>query len=262
MMKNTAKKTLLALCLLPSIIWGITFESDRIADVISQANADTWVIFDVDNTLIESAIQLGSVPWRDHIRNKAKQAGYDASQSEWVLDKFWIFVHSFTPVEIVDKATRPTIQQLQESKIPILALTAREPIEAANTQRQLNSVKIILSNNTFRKNYNLTLPHPCLYEEGVIYCGENTKSEGLLAFFKETGMIPKKVVFIDDRWEQVRNLEKTLKQQNIEFVGIRFSGADKHVQAFDGAIADLQWCHLPKILTDKEAQKLLDQSTR
>src|SRR5262245_28901432 len=123
------KKIITAFCLFPSLMWGSTFESNQIEDVMPHVETDTWVLIDVDNTLIESSLHLGSAQWRGHIRNKAKNAGYSSSETEAVLDQFWLFVQPFIPVRLVDPKALALIQSLQESKVPVLALTAREPIE-------------------------------------------------------------------------------------------------------------------------------------
>src|SRR6267154_3359893 len=118
-------KIMTALCLIPSLIWGFTFESNQIEDVLPNVKTETWVLIDVDNTLIASSMHLGSVQWRGHIRNKAQNAGYSASESEAILDQFWLFVQPFISVGLVDPGTLTLLQNLQESKTPVFALTAR-----------------------------------------------------------------------------------------------------------------------------------------
>jgi hypothetical protein len=253
------KKIIQAFCLIPSLIWGVTFESDQMEDVLPYIGAETWVLIDVDNTLIESSMHLGSVQWRSHIREKVRDIGYSALESEFVLDKFWLFVQLFIPVRLVDPKAPVLIQNLLKSKIPVLALTARDLIELEHTQRQIDSVGIILSND-FPEKFLLPAAHPALYERGVIYCGENPKSEALVAFFQGVGCRPKKAIFVDDRWEQVKKLEVELEKLGIEFVGMRFSGADERVKSFDPMIADLQFSQLPRIVSDEEAKQSLSDT--
>ncbi len=74
-----------------------------------------------------------------------------------------------------------------------------------------------------------------------------------------TGLSPKIVLFVDDKWDQVVDVHTAMKKLGIECKGIRFGKADERVAAFDGKVADLQWCHLPTILTDENAYSLLRQ---
>ena len=251
------KKIFAALCLAPSLIWGVVFESGRMEDIVPHVDEETWVFLDVDNTLIESSQHLGSAQWRNHIRKKAYNCGYNNEETELALDKFWLFVQHFVPVMLVDPYTVGVIEQLKESNTYVFALTARDSIESVHTQRQLSSADISLSSDPLPQTLVLPAARPALLDQGVIYCGENTKSEALIAFFKEIGRIPKKVVIVDDRLDQIEALEKTIEALGIEFVGIRFNAADKRVQAFDEDIADVQFSYLPKIVTDEEANEML-----
>lgn len=251
------KKIFASLCLAPSLLWGVVFESERMEDIIPHVNEETWVFLDVDNTLIESSQYLGSAQWRNHIRGKAYDCGYSNGETELALDKFWLFVQYFVPVRLVDPYAVNVIEQLKESKTCVFALTARDAIESNHTQKQLSSTDIALSSDPFPQTLVLPAARLALLDQGVIYCGENTKSEALIAFFKEIGRTPKKIVVVDDRLDQIEGLEKSIEALGIEFVGMRFSAADKRVQAFDGDIADVQFSYLPKIVTDEEANEML-----
>lgn len=248
------KKLLFFFSILPILIWGEVRETNQMSDILSHVDSETWVIFDVDNTLIESSIHLGSAQWRGHIKKKALDLGYSAIESEKILDNFWKFVQPLIPVRLVDKKTESIIKQLKEDGVVTMALTAREPDEVGHTERQLKEVNISFSNDLLKKNFPLSTSHPGLLKDSIIYCGENTKSEALLALFRELGSLPKKVIFVDDKWDQINDVEKVLSTLGVEYLCVRFSGADERVASFDSEIADLQWGFLPKIVSDEEVK--------
>lgn len=258
-MKYVLTIVLALVCFSPFNVFPVIIESDKLASTLSYADKDTWILFDIDNTLMESSLQLGSAQWRSHVRKKALLAGCDSEKADEVLDKFWFFVQHFIPVNVVDPATLSVLGQLQESSI-VLALTAREPHEKHYTQKQLHSLGIDLRNNSFSDELALSRPFPCLYQEGIIYCGENKKSAGLAAFFDATRQLPKKVIFVDDKQEQIDDVENALNQMGIECIAIRFGGADERVKSFNPSIADIQWNHLPRIISDQEASELQKQN--
>jgi Protein of unknown function (DUF2608) len=249
-----------ALCLIPSLLFAEIFESDKMVDLVPHVNEDTWVFIDLDNTLIESCLHLGSAQWRGHVRTKAKNAGYDEEEViEAILDQFWLFVQPFVPVRLVDPDSTLVIQKLKDSSIPVFALTAREPSESGYTQEQLSSVDASFCSSALPECSLLPSNEPSLFDDGVIYCGENTKSEALAAFFKEVGYMPKKVIFVDDKRDQVSALGETLEEMGIEYVGIRFSAADERVKSFDGEVADLQFACLPILVPDDQAKHYLQK---
>lgn len=233
--------------------FAITFESSHMEDILPHVDENAWIVFDVDNTLIESSLMLGSAQWRDHIRKKAELAGFDEDQREEVLDKFWYFVQHFVPVNLVDQETSNIVNALQEKGHIVLALTAREPHETSYTEKQLSSVGLVLSNKALPDVIKIPLAYPCLSKSGIIYCGENKKGAALQAFFATVQQKPKKVIFVDDKWAQVNEVETSLTQAGIDCRAMRFSGADARVESFNPSVADLQWNNLPFILTDEEA---------
>lgn len=251
------KKIFTALCLAPVVLWGAVFESGQMEDILPHVDQETWVFLDVDNTMIESTQHLGSAQWRNHIRKKTRECGYTPEETELALDKFWVFVQHFASVKLVDSQTVDVIERLKEADVRVFSLTAREPIEATHTQRQLGSVGISLFTDPILDPAFLPTEKLALLDQGVIYCGDNTKSAAIAAFFEEMGAKPKKVVFVDDHRGQVFELEKVIEGMGIEFVGMRFSGADERVQAFDGDIADVQFSYLPKIVRDEDANEML-----
>lgn len=252
------KKILLSLCLFPSLIFGLTFESDKLEDILPYIEEDTWVLIDVDNTLIESTMHLGSAQWRPHLRQKVRDAGWQGSQEEMVIDRFWLFVQPFIPVRPVDPETSFLVSTLQESGVPVYALTARDFVETFHTREQLNSVGIDLSSQMFPEAIFLHASGLSLFDKGVIYSGDNSKFEALNALFEEMGQSPKKVIFVDDKWDQVEKMESKLEKMGIEYVGIRFSRADSRVASFDPMIADFQFSLLPYLISDEEAKDVLN----
>ncbi len=248
----------MALCLIPSLTWGLIFESDKMEDALPHVQEETWVLIDADNTLIESEMHMGSPQWMKYMRMKIRSIGFDKETGEEALYKFWRFVQHFVPVRLVDPHAVEVIEQLASSNVVTVILTARDPVEMPHTERQMASVGISIPTILLPENTSMPFEgEVSLFENGVIYCGEHTKSQALRAFMQKMGKTPKKVILIDDKREQVHGLAKTMEEMGIEFVGIRFSRADERVRSFNPTIAEVQYCLLPRIVSDEEAEELL-----
>jgi hypothetical protein len=236
-----------------------TFESNQITDLLQYADEATWVFCDIDETLIESVTQLGSAQWRSHIYRKALQAGYEVPEARMILAQFWRFVQPFISVQVVDPNAAEVLRNLCQSTAAVMALTARDPIEASYTSKQLDSAHITLSQDKIVGSFFLS--PQSLYERGIIFSGGQPKGQTLIAFFEKIGHMPKKIVFIDDRWEHVIEVDACMKQHGIECIAIRFSGADERVKTFEVAVAEQQWAYLPKMLSDAQAKTINLQSS-
>jgi hypothetical protein len=101
-----------------------------------------------------------------------------------------------------------------------------------------------------------------IYKQGIIFVGHGIeKGPALIAYLKRLNKNPKRIVVIDDKLSNIENIAKTLEPLGIDFVGIRYSGVDDKVKAFNPKIADLQWEHFKRILSDEEALQLLTQGS-
>ncbi len=78
---------------------------------------------------------------------------------------------------------------------------------------------------TYRGNYST-------YLHGVLFVNGTTvsKGEAFLSFIRKTGFYPNRVIFVDDREDNLKSVEVAIQQleRNIEFQGIHFLGAQKY----------------------------------
>lgn len=250
------KTLLLSILCLPLSLLGMTFESSRLEDIIPHVQPQALILFDLDNTLIESTQHLGSAQWRNHIRQKSLAAGFSIDEAEAILDRFWIFTQPLITVRLVDSSNLNLLSKLKENHL-VLVLTGREPIEKEYTIKQIQSVDLSFDNPQL-VNQPLNTKKPSLYHDGVLFSGENPKSETLLTFLKTFSIQPTQIVFIDDDPAKINELSEVLKQEGIDFVGMRYSDADARVKNFNPAAADIQWMMLPKLISDAEAESLFN----
>lgn len=234
--------------------WTLVFESDRLESLQPYFCKETLVIFDYDNTLVESEQHLGSAQWRSYIRAKALDAGFCPTKAEEMVDRFWQFVQPLIRQRLVQSNTLELLRQWKtKPHIDFIVLTAREPLEKEYTFRQLSELKLDFSKAQRWSYLNLVLPYPGIYEKGVIFAGENDKGTTLEAYLQLQEHLPKRIVFIDDKKEQIDTVQHTVERFGIEFIGIRYSATDKRVHAFNPLVAERQWLALPKLISDEDA---------
>ncbi len=68
--------------LAPLPLLSTILESDRIADLQIHSDRETLVFCDIDNTLFESAMHMGSIQWSRYMTKKAEKAGYSAEEAD------------------------------------------------------------------------------------------------------------------------------------------------------------------------------------
>lgn len=239
--------------LLPLLLHGKIIETDSMESILEYAQNDTMVFIDIDNTLIESETHMGSSQWSDHWGVLFTVPGRSYDEIDAMVSEMWTQVQPLIKIRTVDPKTEKVFNALHEEDKIVFGLTARHPREIHYTLDQLNAVKL-----SFSETMDCVLEKNITVKQGVIFCGTfNKKSEGLKAFLKEYGKCPKRIVFIDDKLSHVEDVGNFVENLGLEYVGIRFSGADARVLSFCPHLAAIQFKHLPKILTDEEAELIL-----
>lgn len=236
--------------LISSIIDTNSFET-----ILPYVTKDTLIFCDLDNTLIESTRQIGSTQWSDYISSQLNSSDQHKQKKSKVLSFCWRTVQPYLEVRTVDPRTHEIIQHIQNNQIVVHGLTARFPAEIEYTHEQLLSVNINLARHVLiSEKIIFPFEQPVVYDRGIIFCGHNSKGTALNAFLAATGHRPKRIIFLDDKWNHVRNVEKALSDSGIEYIGVRFGGSDERVKSFNPGAANVQFQALPQVLSDEEAQ--------
>ena len=223
----------------------LIIESNQLTTVLNYIDADTLVIFDIDNTLARPAEELSSDEWFCHKVNEKMAEGHDYITSIYYALPATYYAQFNVPLQTTECDASLLLADLIDQKIPIMALTTRSLFVAERTFEQLEDIGIqFLLSQVSQDELVLQMPHPCFYKNSILFGGNNDKGEVLITFFHWMNYYPKKVIFIDDKMKYLLAVEKALKHYNIEFVGVRYTGCDDRVETFDPAKAELQWQQL------------------
>lgn len=240
-------KLVLALFILVAFISGHA-EVLKVVDMkevfshFEQTDRNAIVVFDVDMVLLQPtdpAFQMANMKRYSAIYKKIMK---EVPDDRKMLFLSWITIRS-APM-LVDSDTPKYFQQLIEKGVPAIALTANltgslGPVCYMEKKRidDLRRLGIDFSKST---PYSVPLNFAELptyrgfsssFLEGVLFANGTTvkKGELLLSFFQKSSIAPKKVIFVDDREENLLDVEKALlqKDSSIEFLGLHYLGAEK-----------------------------------
>jgi hypothetical protein len=231
------------------------FESKKIESILDFIDLDTFFIFDIDHTLIEAQQVIGTSHWEKHLKHRLIDQGISPDEAKLRAYMLWKSIQEVTGVQPIEQGIFRLVSLLQNNSIPILGLTSRDRDLIEITFRQLESVDL---HNVFTLDYPsqpLEAKHICHFSRGTVFCGDNPKNVGLKAFFNQISFKPKKIVFVDDQKEHLYELEDMAFHENIDFVGMQYMGSSH--DRFNPVIAEIQEQHLPRILSNADALKLI-----
>jgi hypothetical protein len=217
-------------------------ESTSVAPVDALATPGTLVVFDIDNTLIEPTVTLGSDQWFYWYVAELEAGGRSSREAIDLANDVWNRVQPAIAVRPVEAMTPQLIRGIQARGLRVVALTARSHDAAAVTETQLTSAGYSLSTSAFGPGRRVIGDDPTMvYDDGVLYVGEHaSKGDALLRLLAGEGLSPERVVFVDDK---------------IPVIAIRYGAADARVAAFDPAVAAVQFRLWSSVLSDEEAAR-------
>lgn len=241
-------------------------EVTRFEELLNHVDEETVVFIDMDNTLTDSALSLGSTAWRHFLRKHFKGQKDPATQID-LHDRYTYLVAKGVPVRPVEETTPDVVRLLQEKKIVALCLTARgktqwytstiDDVEVL-TQQQLLSIGVDFRRSSIPTVFSENeIPS---YSNGILFAAEKPKGEFLKELFFQLGYFPKKVILIDDKREQLVSVEAALQEFGIPFLGLWYLAGDQQSQDFDLHVTNVQLEALLQkepLLSDEEAKKVI-----
>lgn len=210
-------------------------EITKMKDIVAEVTPQTLVVFDLDNTLHEPAQSLGSDQWYGSMVKENIKKGMSESAAIDAAIKLWNQVQLVTKVKTLEADTPKIIADLQKKGIRIFGLTARPAELVEASLNQLKTLKIDLSPTSKLKD-GLQIPAEDLVsvKSGVVFVGpKNNKGKVLKKLLEIEGSKVEKIVFVDDKEKHVKNVDASLADLKIPYVGFRYGAADPQVKNFD-----------------------------
>lgn len=244
------KNKLLKLCVVGMVFGSMSFAEihqvskvEEISRYTQELLPSDLALFDIDMVLIqpsEPAFQIANI-----YEHKKKIKEIMAELEDFEKDLFINLMVTSVDSILVDDQMPSIVRALKEKKVKSIALTAgltgaldnisnMEEWKCGRLKQCGFDFSESFSNHdgmvltelpTYRGNY-------VTFKKGILFAnGENSivgKGLALKTFLEKVAFKPKKVVFIDDKLENLQIVEAALKDDNtISFVGLHYVGA-KH----------------------------------
>ena len=151
----------------------------------------TFLVLDIDETVLRSPAHLGSEAWYDEIIEEKIRLGLSEDAAATAGYEEWEKVHQSLDCVLAENNLDRRITDWMRDR-PAMGLTARRPDFADRTQEQLRRLGI-------------RLPH-------ILYVGPlGHKGLALETYLKGVSPKPPHVAFVDDRPEHVQTVDLALR---------------------------------------------------
>lgn len=216
---------------------------EDVFEALKNADSKTLAIFDVDMVLIQPSDPAFQMANMKRFSAISKRIMKEIPPHKLMLF-FSLMTLSSDSVLIHDK-TPEWLAQIIQNGIPTMALTANLTRQVGNIQK-MEEWRV---NDLQRHGIDFSKTAPCkvplifdhlapyrgnysTYLNGILFVNglAVSKGEAFLSFLEKSGFYPDKVIFIDDREENLKSLEEALQKldRSIEYQGLHYLGAQKY----------------------------------
>lgn len=197
-------------------------ETAKMEEILPYVDETTWVLFDIDDTLLESELQAGRTKWFYHEFGKRLSQGIDKNEAILSIDSEYLKIIDLCPIRTPEPEIIPLLERIQQTSGAVLGLTARGPNLCPATLKQLARLGINLS---------ISAPNIPLsefgsaghYEQGILFSIDLKKGPALRRLLEKAAAQPKKIVFVDDQRKHLAEAEEILSSLDIPFVGFHYT---------------------------------------
>lgn len=196
--------------LLFSFLHAEIIEIDHMDQILPYIDKTTWVLFDIDDTLIESKLQVGRAKWFFYEVEKLTSKGVDYESAVLLCYPEWIRMQEICPIQAPEPEIPEIVHLVQQSAGATFGLTARHPPICPTTLKQLAYIGIDF---TFSAPFCpvLETQAPTHWEGGVLFLSDfNRKGDVFRKWLEISPIRPSKIVLIDDGENHLIQMEKQM----------------------------------------------------
>lgn len=216
------------------------------------------VVFDIDNTMMATDIDLGSEHWfmwqSDLIKQGIGPEGGAVASTVADLLRVQTWIYAVTGMHPTDATLPETMHAFSERGVRTMALTSRGPEMRDATLREIARAGIDLGRTAPGPQGGYAGPFfvdggakPVLFENGVMLTQGQHKGVMLAGILAKTGAAPRAIVFMDDRPHHLDGVQDSFKDRAERVYTVQYDHERAQKAKFaasDKAEARAQWCLL------------------
>ena len=256
-----------------------TNDTKVIKKTLESIDTDTLVTFDIDDVLIIPKDQILQTKNRKYLEKLNQRLEQSVGKKN--ADIFYSIIFTQRDNGPVDVKMKDIISELQSKGIKVLALTncftgSFGNIESMEDWRynelkkhgyhfdlswRVLKPKVFTGLEKTGKGLSAKNSSMPVFKSGIVFTSAVSKGQALEAFLQYARIVPKKIIFVDDKRKHLESVEEIAKSHNIPFIGIEYTAVSNiPASPLREKRANLQYEVLEKEkkwISDSEADALL-----
>lgn len=240
-------------------------EIHEIESVQSYVSSDSVVFLNVGDTLFAPSSMLADYQFREYFVDRVNSLVTDKKTSEALINEVKGIIVEKIPKVTPEKVTPLVIQELQNSKVPVLGYsqrffsTAYAPNNGEIVHNHLQGMGIDLPGTLSYYSAPEYVNDDYAFQYGILFTNKKEVGPAIVDFFAKKGDKPARVIVVDDSVKDLMNVENSLKETSIETVLIRYNSVDARKKTFNPELASLEFFEYflnGRLVTDEEALQM------
>lgn len=249
---------------------GKIFESNQIQTVHSLIEQDTLVLFNTSDTLYEHTSSLAEAQWREYFSEKVLKVIPNKETAEKIINHVRGILVTKLPQKNVEEITPQLVAQLQMDRVPVIGVTQKRiTTPYAENFAEITSgyltelgidLKKTLTYTSFKDNES-TLNFSFIY--GIIFTNNKPVGPAIRSFLKTNDYHPKKIVMVDNSYDELNKAKIAVEQEGIEFAGLRYGATDLRKSDVDLTVGTIEFLALINdniVMLDQAAREIKQTS--
>lgn len=190
------------------------------------------VVFDIDNTLLCPAQDLGSDQWFSYIAKQNIANGMNQKEAYEQILPTYFHLQKYLDLLPTEADLVVSVKAIEQACDHTICLTARslQLVDITLGQLVKNNLDFHVPEVDHQK---LDLPGDSIYQDGVLFCGHSCKGQVLSQFLVACHYTPTQIILVDDKRYNLEAVEKQLALAGVKFIGLRYAGCDERIANFD-----------------------------
>jgi len=212
--------------------------------------SEVLIVLDIDNTILTSHVDLGGDIWFQWQKGKLNILPTEEQKIKKCFYNDVIgMLNELGTMDLVDASIPKIINNWQNSKITLIALTSRSPRVIAPTERELVKKEIDFTKTpiestkpVFKYNYNSKIS----YTNGIMMTTGKDKGVMLDSLLAVTGKSFRAIVFVDDTEDNINNVNRKFADKSVDLTLFYYTKV----------IDDRKKANGGKVLTSEQVEKM------
>ena len=222
---------------------------EHLESLLSSANRDTLIVFDIDDVLLKSGTDL-LLNFKKYLYKKIRSE-FDEKNTSLIYS----IIYSQRKTDHVASRLCSLFSELQSKNISVLGLTCcyTKAFGIIPSLREWRLDELKRFGYFFERSW--PMDEPFVFDEflatgsdacpefkdGVLFSYPQKKGKVLASFLKRKNIAPNRLIFIDDRKDNVKSVARFAKEAGIDFVGVWFTQVAESLPAcLDKEVVALQ----------------------